>query len=135
MVFTIDDRIQLERQQHQDLKIGVLTCDRTYGNLINGEWIKDGETFDVFNKYTNEPIAKICKADEALTKKAIDNAYETFKNERLSVIERHDILMKAVELFRKHKEELINHLRGGRKNDQRCTNGSRTRHSDVHRFG
>lgn len=78
----------------------------TYGNLINGEWIKDGETFDVFNKYTNEPIAKICKADEALTKKAIDNAYETFKNERLSVIERHDILMKAVELFRKHKEEI-----------------------------
>lgn len=28
MVFTIDDRIQLERQHHQDLKIGVLTCDR-----------------------------------------------------------------------------------------------------------
>lgn len=78
----------------------------TYGNLINGEWMTEGDTFEVINKYTNEPIAKIAKADEALTKRAIENAYETFYNEKLSVLERHSILMKAVELFQENKEEI-----------------------------
>ena len=78
----------------------------TYGNLINGEWITNGETFEVENKYTNQTFAKVAKADEALIKQAISNAHETFYDHKLSVTERYGILMRAAELFTERKEEL-----------------------------
>lgn len=77
-----------------------------YGNLINGEWIKSESTFDVTDKYTSDTIAKVSHADEPLVKKAVSNAYQTFNNNQLTVIERYNILMKAAEIFKIRKEEI-----------------------------
>ncbi|WP_017726451.1 aldehyde dehydrogenase family protein [Halalkalibacterium ligniniphilum] len=78
----------------------------TYGNLINGEWIKGSDTFVVENKYTHEPYAYISKADEALVDQAIANAQETFKTVKIPATKRYEILLKAAKLFGERKEEI-----------------------------
>lgn len=79
---------------------------RTYGNLINGEWLTNNDTFDVTNKYTHQPFAKVAKADEALITEAISNAHETFHNHKLTVTERYTVLMRAAKIFAERKEEI-----------------------------
>lgn len=79
---------------------------KRYGNLINGEWLNNSDTFEVINKYTHESFAEVAKADDALITKAIDNAHETFRSHKLTVTQRYNILMKAAELFAERKEEI-----------------------------
>jgi len=78
---------------------------KKYGNFVDGNWILGDEFFDVENKYSKEIIAKVSIADEELVEKAIKNSKETFDNHKLSVAERHRILMKASELMAEAKEE------------------------------
>ncbi|MDO6447656.1 aldehyde dehydrogenase family protein [Oceanobacillus profundus] len=77
-----------------------------YGNLINGEWLQSEDTFIVENKYTHEVYAKVAKSSQKVIENAITNAYETFKEVKLSATDRYDILMRATQLFEERKEEI-----------------------------
>lgn len=79
---------------------------KTYGNLINGEWILSENQFLVENKYLHSPFAYVAKADEALINRAITTAAETFKSVKLTITQRYTILMKAAEIFKDKKEEI-----------------------------
>ena len=79
---------------------------KTYGNLINGEWITNGETFDVLDKYTNDVFAKVTKATKEETERAVTVAVQTFKETKLTAVERYNILMRAAEIFEERKEEI-----------------------------
>jgi acyl-CoA reductase-like NAD-dependent aldehyde dehydrogenase len=78
----------------------------SYGALINGEWRKPEETFSVLDKYTGVEYARVGKASRKDVQDAVSNAVETFKTKKLTSVQRYDIIMRAVELFRLHKEEL-----------------------------
>ena len=58
---------------------------KTYGNLINGEWLLSDQQIDVQNKYTHKSFAKVAIANEDLIEKAIINAHKTFHSRKLSV--------------------------------------------------
>ena len=45
---------------------------------INGDWVGGDKTFEVKNPSTGEVVAEVTDCDAALTKKAIDAAYEAF---------------------------------------------------------
>ena len=77
-----------------------------YGNLINGEWLQSEDTFIVENKYTHEVYAKVAKSSQKVIENAITNAYETFKEVKLSATDRYDILMRATQIFEERKEEI-----------------------------
>ena len=78
-----------------------------YGNLINGEWLQSEDTFIVENKYTHEVYAKVAKSSQKVIENAITNAYETFKEVKLSATDRYDILMRATQIFEERKEEIV----------------------------
>ncbi|SFK99693.1 Acyl-CoA reductase [Paenibacillus sp. 1_12] len=80
--------------------------DEVLGNLINGQWVTGTETFDVFNKYTGDVIAKVTKSSREDVSDAIGNAAETFKTAKLTPYQRYEILMKAADLFKQRKKEL-----------------------------
>ncbi|QQK78885.1 aldehyde dehydrogenase family protein [Salicibibacter cibi] len=77
-----------------------------YGNLVNGEWIKNDDTFVVENKYAHEPFAYVSKADKQIINKAITNASNTFREIRMTATERYHILTRSAELFKEQKEEI-----------------------------
>jgi acyl-CoA reductase-like NAD-dependent aldehyde dehydrogenase len=77
-----------------------------YGVLINGEWKGTNDTFSVVHKHTGEEIGRIGKASRQDVHDAISNAAETFKTNKLTPVERYDIIMRAVEIFQEKKEEL-----------------------------
>lgn len=79
---------------------------KTYGNLIAGQWLFSDEHITIYDKYTREPYAKVTVADHEHITEAIANAHKTFQNNQLSVTQRYDILMKAVEIFKERKEEI-----------------------------
>ncbi|TLS38431.1 aldehyde dehydrogenase family protein [Pseudalkalibacillus caeni] len=84
----------------------VQATSNVYGSLIGGQWIKGEEKLPVKNKYTGETIGYITNASRKDVESAVGNALETFKNNKLSVHKRYEILMKAAEIFAERKEEL-----------------------------
>jgi acyl-CoA reductase-like NAD-dependent aldehyde dehydrogenase len=77
-----------------------------YGNYINGTWKNSNETLPVFDKYTEEEIARVAVATRKEVTEAIDNAYNTFQTSKLSPLQRYDVLIKVVDIVRQRKEEL-----------------------------
>ncbi|WCK56397.1 aldehyde dehydrogenase family protein [Aneurinibacillus sp. Ricciae_BoGa-3] len=77
-----------------------------YGLLFNGAWRETDDTFSVVHKHTGEEIARIGKASRQDVQDAINDAQATFKTNKLTPIQRYDILMRAAELFQARKEEL-----------------------------
>src|SRR5699024_2494874 len=76
------------------------------GHVIAGEMDYSGDTFAVYNKYTNEPLATVHCASKEVVKRAVDNAIYTFENKQLPATKRYTILQKAAEIITHRKEEL-----------------------------
>lgn len=80
--------------------------DQVYGSMIGGQWILGKERLPVKNKYTGQTVAYITMSSREDVENAVGNAVETFKNHKLSVQRRYEILMKAADIFNERKEEL-----------------------------
>ncbi|WKL58120.1 aldehyde dehydrogenase family protein [Asticcacaulis sp. ZE23SCel15] len=80
----------------------------TYGNLINGEWVVTGNTFDDINPSdTNDIIGTYSTAGEPEVKAAIDAAREAFKTWQFSTPQqRFDVLDNAGTEILARKAEL-----------------------------
>jgi aldehyde dehydrogenase (NAD+) len=80
----------------------------TYGNLINGEWVVTGNTFNDINPSdTNDIIGTYSTAGEAEVKAAIDAAREAFKTWQFSTPQqRFDVLDNAGTEILARKAEL-----------------------------
>ncbi|GEO25235.1 aldehyde dehydrogenase [Alicyclobacillus acidoterrestris] len=76
-----------------------------YGSYIDGKWRAGSSIFPVLDKYTGEEYANITIATKQDVYDAVTNAWETFHKVKLSSQERYEILMNAVEIFRRRKEE------------------------------
>ena len=76
------------------------------GQVINGKKLLGETSFDVVNKFTNEPLAKVYCADEQMVKQAVTIAEETFYAVKLSDQERYDILQKVASIIKERKEQL-----------------------------
>src|SRR5690625_4435062 len=85
---------------------GVDEMTNTFGHVIAGEVDFSGDTFSVYNKYTNDLLATVHCANKEVVTRAIDNAIYTFNNKKLSSYERHAILQKAAHIISDRKEEL-----------------------------
>jgi succinate-semialdehyde dehydrogenase/glutarate-semialdehyde dehydrogenase len=76
--------------------------------LINGEWASgQGEAFDLLDKYTLEPIARIAGADKAQLDEAVGSADEAFRRGGLSPYERGEILDRAASIVSERREDFI----------------------------
>ncbi len=76
---------------------------------INGEWVlaESGETLEVINPATSEPVGVVTFGDDRDTKKAIDAAHDAFKGwSQLTARERSKYLSNLFELIRKNRDEL-----------------------------
>ncbi|WP_134705168.1 NAD-dependent succinate-semialdehyde dehydrogenase [Ammoniphilus sp. YIM 78166] len=83
--------------------------DLTKKMYINGEWVlaESGETLDVINPATSEPVGVVTFGDDRDTKKAIDAAHAAFKGwSQLTARERSKYLSNLFELIRKNRDEL-----------------------------
>lgn len=77
----------------------------TYGLYIDGEWEKTVKHMDVLDKYTLQPAAEIAIAEKAHVERAVESAHQAFKTP-FAPHQRYQVLMKAAELFQKHRERL-----------------------------
>ncbi|UNL82956.1 NAD-dependent succinate-semialdehyde dehydrogenase [Priestia koreensis] len=74
---------------------------------VNGEWITTDEKIEVTNPATNEVIATVPKGGEKEATRAVDAAYEAFKEwSKKTAEERGKLLMKWHALIEEHTEEL-----------------------------
>ena len=74
---------------------------------INGDWVGGDKTFEVKNPSTGEVVAEVTDCDAALTKKAIDAAYEAFPEwAAKTAAERSKILKKFYQLIMDNKDDL-----------------------------
>jgi acyl-CoA reductase-like NAD-dependent aldehyde dehydrogenase len=64
------------------------------------------DTFPVFNKYTGDIIASLPTSTKQDVDDAVSRALEVFKSARLTPYQRYEILMRAADLFKLHKEEM-----------------------------
>ncbi|GAA0369734.1 aldehyde dehydrogenase family protein [Bacillus horti] len=80
------------------------------GLIIGSEEIRTEEVFSVYNKFSNEKLAQIAKAEEKHVDLAVQVAKETFHHDALSPYERYEILNKAALLLQKRKEEIAKTL-------------------------
>lgn len=74
--------------------------------FINGKWLDTGDYYEIFNKYSGEPFARVCRAAAADVIKAVDAAEAAFKQNPLSPYARYEILMKASELLIANRDQL-----------------------------
>ena len=77
-----------------------------YGHFIGGRWIDSPETIPVYHKFTGEEYARVGRGTKEIVSEAVTCALETFHSRRLSEQERYAILMKAVDIFKKRRDEL-----------------------------
>ncbi|WP_227522007.1 aldehyde dehydrogenase family protein [Bacillus solitudinis] len=77
----------------------------TFGLFINGEWRKKINTFEVLNKYTNEPIAKASYANEQDVNDAIQAAKTSLKT-TFPPYKRYIVLKQVSETLLKRKQEI-----------------------------
>lgn len=80
--------------------------------LINGQQIEaqSGETFEVINPATNEPIARVAKAGRADIDAAVAAAREAFdkgKWRRLGAARRGGMLYKVAQIMRQREDEIL----------------------------
>jgi acyl-CoA reductase-like NAD-dependent aldehyde dehydrogenase len=81
-----------------------------YGHFIGGRWLDSAETIPVLHKFTGEEYARIGKGTREIVNQAVTCARETFDSQRLSELERYEILMNAVDIFRRRRDELADIL-------------------------
>ncbi|MFP7335106.1 aldehyde dehydrogenase family protein [Shouchella clausii] len=81
-----------------------------YGNIIGGTELFEGDKIPIYNKYTNEQIGAVYKADQNVVKNAVTNAVDTFKKIKLSPADRSEILLKTAKLLEMNREVLVHTL-------------------------
>ncbi|WP_096185814.1 aldehyde dehydrogenase family protein [Evansella halocellulosilytica] len=77
-----------------------------FGLRIGEEEIISLSSFEVFHKYTGEPLATISKAEKEHVKQAVDVAVKTFETDQLTPYQRFEILNNASKLLKERKEEI-----------------------------
>lgn len=77
-----------------------------YGHFIGGRWLDSEDTIPVFHKFSGEEYARIGRGTKEIVNRAVTCARETFDSQRLSEQERYEILMRAVDIFRRRRDEL-----------------------------
>jgi len=75
--------------------------------LIAGEWTSGGETFQVFDKFSGEPIGEADRASKEQVAAAVTAARHSFEQTRLDPYDRYRILYRASELIEKHRDEFV----------------------------
>ena len=78
-----------------------------YGSYINGEWIVDGNYFDVINPYNGETLAQMSGCNPQIINKSIesaDQAMSTWKT--LTARERNEYLIAWYDKIIENKEDL-----------------------------
>jgi acyl-CoA reductase-like NAD-dependent aldehyde dehydrogenase len=76
------------------------------GSIVGDYVDYSGDTLPVFNKFTNDQIAVVHKANREVVSKAIENGHHTFKTKKMSPTERYNVLSKTAEILKERKEEL-----------------------------
>ncbi|MGG1252440.1 aldehyde dehydrogenase family protein [Brevibacillus agri] len=79
---------------------------KTYDLYIGGEWIKTESYIPVFHKYSGECIAHIARAEQQHVTTAVEAAWQTFKQDKLTPFQRYQILLKASALMEERREEM-----------------------------
>ncbi|UED68906.1 aldehyde dehydrogenase family protein [Brevibacillus sp. HD3.3A] len=79
---------------------------KAYDLYIGGKWIKTGSYIPVLHKYTGECISQIARAERHHVQTAVEAAWETFRNDRLTPFQRYKILLKASELMEARRDEM-----------------------------
>jgi acyl-CoA reductase-like NAD-dependent aldehyde dehydrogenase len=74
--------------------------------FINGRWTDTGHYYQICDKYTGAPFARVCRASAAEVARAVDAAQEAFRHSPLSPYTRHEILMKASQLLIASRDQL-----------------------------
>ncbi|GBF32384.1 aldehyde dehydrogenase [Desulfocucumis palustris] len=78
----------------------------TFKIYINGRWIDTGSYYEVFNKYSGEPLARVCRASSSDAFEAVDSAEKAFQNNKLTPLQRYYILEKTSEILLSQQEQL-----------------------------
>jgi acyl-CoA reductase-like NAD-dependent aldehyde dehydrogenase len=73
--------------------------------LVDGAWLDTGEWHEVRSPYSGEVVARVAKADTALTRRAVDAAAAAMA-EPLPAYRRAEILDRTAELVFEHREDL-----------------------------
>jgi acyl-CoA reductase-like NAD-dependent aldehyde dehydrogenase len=80
---------------------------KSYKLLIGGEWIENGSTMPVLDKYSGEVIGTVPAAGPEIVEKAIAAAHAAFPSySRTPAHKRSAMLAKAVQLLDRHREEI-----------------------------
>lgn len=77
-----------------------------YGHFIGGRWLDSPDTLPVFDKFTGREYARVGRGTKEIVNQAVTCALDTFNTRRLSEQERYSILMRAVDIFRRRRDEL-----------------------------
>lgn len=75
-------------------------------NLIDGQWLDDGEPFSVTDKFSGESLGKGLAATPAQVDEAVAAARRSFLEQPLEPNARYTILMKVAELLGEHRDQL-----------------------------
>lgn len=79
--------------------------------FIGGEWVIGNEYYDLFSPYSKEKIGEIPIASQADIKKAIDSAEKARASmNKLTILERAEILYRVVEIFKDKFDECVHVL-------------------------
>ncbi|WP_040977996.1 aldehyde dehydrogenase family protein [Oceanobacillus jeddahense] len=81
-----------------------------YGNTVGGAEIFEGEKIPVYNKYTNELIGEVYKADQGIVNDAVSSAVNTFTKIKLPAVDRSEILLQTAKLLGENREDLVQTL-------------------------
>ena len=78
-----------------------------YGSYINGEWIVDGNYFDVINPYNGETLAQMSGCNPQIINKSIESADEAMSTwKTLTARERNEYLIAWYKKIIENKEDL-----------------------------
>ncbi|MBI4540864.1 MAG: aldehyde dehydrogenase family protein [Gemmatimonadetes bacterium] len=77
-----------------------------YGLLIGGEWVDGAGAFEVRDKFTGEPVARVARASPEQAAAAVAAARASFERQALEPYARYRVLLRAADLIEARREEI-----------------------------
>jgi len=75
--------------------------------LIGGEWVSGAETFEIADRFTGKPVARVERASHDQVDAAAAAAARSFEQQKLDPYRRFEILQRASQLIEPHRGELV----------------------------
>lgn len=76
------------------------------GNLVEGQWLADGRSFDVHDKYTGAVLAAVPEAPAEVVSDAVRSLGRAAEDGLLTPVERADVLYRTADLVAQRREQL-----------------------------